>query len=87
MIDADAIEYDTWGLPRGNGMYEDEDVTFKSRIDSMPTIEAVPVEWINQYIADDTNGRKIELQHIRRMLEAWGEEFEDDKCLENPRLA
>ena len=45
-------------------------------IESEPTIEAIPVEWINRYIADDTNGWKREMKPIRRMLEAWRAENE-----------
>lgn len=45
-------------------------------IDHTPTIEAIPVEWIDQYIADDTNGRQIELLQVSMMLRRWKEEHE-----------
>lgn len=57
-------------------LYMDVPSITLSQISIAPTIEAIPVEWIEEYIADETNGRKIELHHIRRMLEAWREEHE-----------
>lgn len=70
LIDADAIIYDE----------REEDVLSVTEydIESMPTIEAIPVEWIDQYIADDTNGRQIELLQVSMMLRRWKEEHETD---------
>ena len=38
-IDADLIQYEPMLSPKGNGMYEDVMVAYKSQIDDLPTIE------------------------------------------------
>lgn len=39
MIDTDLIQYESMLSAKGNGMYEDVMVAYKSQIDDLPTIE------------------------------------------------
>ena len=39
LIDADLIQYEPMLSAKGNGMYEDVMVAYKSQIDDLPTIE------------------------------------------------
>lgn len=39
LIDADSIQYEPMLSAKGNGMYEDVMVAYKSQIDDLPTIE------------------------------------------------
>lgn len=39
LIDADLIQYEPMLSAKGNGMYEDVMVAYKSQIDGLPTIE------------------------------------------------
>lgn len=48
LINADKIEFDDWDVPQGNGMYVTVGVTYKYDVDAQPTIEAIPVEWIEK---------------------------------------
>jgi len=50
LIDADLIQYEPMLSAKGNGMYEDVMVTYKSQIDDLPTIEERKTgHWINAY--------------------------------------
>lgn len=75
LIDADELKNLPWINDRGAHDCGEEFV-YLSAIDRSPTIEAIPVEWINKYIADDTNGRQIELLQVSMMLRRWKEEHE-----------
>lgn len=59
LIDADLIQYEPMLSPKGNGMYEDVMVAYKSQIDDLPIIEERKTgKWIpgrersREYIAD-----------------------------------
>ena len=73
LIDADNIEYDKMICPVGNGMYVDSYVVDKKDIDVIPTIDAIPVEWITRYMnhADITS-----VVRIKVMVDVWREEHE-----------
>lgn len=75
LVDADKIEYDKMIYPVGNGMYVDSYFVDKQYIDVMPTIDAIPVEWITRYMnhADITS-----VVRIRVMVDIWREEHETD---------
>ena len=75
LIDADKIEYDKMVCPVGNGMYVDSYVVDKKDIDVIPTIDAIPVEWITRYMnyTDITSAVRI-----RVMVNIWREEHETD---------
>lgn len=48
LIDADLIQYEPMLSAKGNGMYEDVMVAYKSQIDDLPTIEERKKgKWIN----------------------------------------
>lgn len=46
LIDADLIQYEPMLSAKGNGMYEDVMVAYKSQIDDIPTIERKTGKWI-----------------------------------------
>ena len=46
LIDADLIQYEPMLSAKGNGMYEDVMVAYKSQINDMPTIERNRSEWL-----------------------------------------
>lgn len=52
LIDADAIPYTEYDVPYGDGMYDTANGVYESEIDSMPTIDAIPIEWIDNILAE-----------------------------------
>lgn len=48
LIDADLIQYDSMLSAKGNGMYEDVMVAYKSQINDLPTIERKTGKWIKR---------------------------------------
>ena len=53
MIDAEAIQYEPMLSAKGNGMYEDVMVAYKSQIDDLPTIERKTGEWEEREVSSD----------------------------------
>ena len=67
LIDADAIYYKRIYIPIGDGTYHRDLIIFKCDIDAQPTIDAIPVDWIEKKI-----------KYIRQYLEnCEGEPFTD----------
>lgn len=60
MIDADLIQYEPMLSAKGNGMYEDVMVAYKSQIDEQPTIE---LDWTELMVICDNCGHAI---HVKR---------------------
>lgn len=49
LIDAEGIKYITFTESKGNGIYEKVDMVERDVIDMMPTVDAIPVEWIEKW--------------------------------------
>ena len=92
LIDADKIRYSDLS----DGLVPDGVwCTWKDRIDDMPTVKAIPIEWIRDYIKkhtftfriyDTTNENNLdaittnEFTLVSKMLEDWEKENEIDRC-------
>lgn len=83
LIDANKIEFNTVRYPIGAPwpFNKEEQATMgeiewasKYQIENQPTVEAIPIEWIEEYCAE--NWVEYSSQHgaIRRMLEDWRKE-------------
>ena len=76
-IDADAIKYRP--IPHvalfGNVKTKQDTVT-RGEIDEMPTVEAVPVEWIERFGKENFYDWDTEFNAISVMLDAWRKEKE-----------
>lgn len=71
LIDADAIPWDVEGVG-------EIPVITKEEIDEMPTVDAVPVEWIEVDIeASAFSGYDIHAYEVASMLEEWKERNEE----------
>ena len=55
LIDADAIPYTEYDVSYGDGMYDTANGVYESEIDAMPTIDAIPIEWIENILAEIGN--------------------------------
>lgn len=69
MINADLIQYEPMLSAKGNGMYEDVMVAYKSQIDDLPTIEERKT---GKWISHDVNGKE---SIDRDVCSACGERF------------
>lgn len=69
VIDADAIQY--WQDDSG---IKSMDYTRRGQIDSMPTIEAIPVEWIEKQKAE-CYPRSLAWIALEALLKTWKEEM------------
>lgn len=49
LIDADKLEDHEQIIPLGNAMYESTFVVYKDDIDQQPTVEAIPISFIEQF--------------------------------------
>lgn len=74
LIDADGIEYESVAIEERGG-FRATDIVEQKDIDEMPTIEAIPIEWIEEwykkkadkpFVADDVS--------VRLLLRDWREE-------------
>lgn len=76
-IDADAIKYRP--IPHvalfGNVKTKQDTVT-RGEIDEMPTVEAIPVEWIERFGKENFYDWDTEFNAISVMLDAWRKEKE-----------
>ena len=52
LIDADAIQYEQILEPMGNGMYCHVKHVYESDIDAQPTVDAIPIGWIERFLAE-----------------------------------
>lgn len=70
LIDADTIPY----FPKrivGEGTYN---IVVQSYIEHMPTVEAIPIEWIKEWMNHPFLYQEIAEGTIEMMLEDWREE-------------
>lgn len=85
LIDADAIQYEEMDVPYGDGMYDVARIVYEGGIDAMPTVEAIPIAWL-QAKADSWNAELKTacpedaeiIRHIRQkyigIIEQWRKE-------------
>lgn len=71
MIDADALKDNMFGYAPPEMTWDRGDIEHK--IDEMPTIDAIPVEWIRSLMLD---GWPDDSKAAWRVLKAWKEEQE-----------
>lgn len=76
LIDADKIIQKTYGVVIEDMFHMDETVDVISRkdIDNAPTVEAITVEWINDWLNTGRNAKYFIT--IMKMLEDWEKENE-----------
>lgn len=79
-IDADAIKYRP--IPHvalfGDVKTKQDTVT-RGEIDEMPTVEAIPVEWIERFGKENFYDWDTEFNAISVMLDAWRKEGKNEK--------
>ena len=67
LIDADLIQYEPMLSAKGNGMYEDVMVAYKSQIDDLPTIEKCKTgKWVgwHAWICSECGERNNSATHF-----------------------
>lgn len=64
LIDADALDYALGA--------SDEDIYFHHMLEDAPTIDAIPVEWLRKFCADDI--AEDQRETIEWMLDVWQQE-------------
>ena len=75
LIDVDKLETHEQMESMGNGMYDYVEVVYKDDIDAMPTVEAIPVEWIENIIAMAKKAYAYKFaESLELMIEDWREE-------------
>lgn len=74
LIDADRFEAYCYDTVKGD--YHDGVRRVLEDIDKAETIEAIPIEWIWNWI----NTKGVFAQYISDMIEDWKKENEIDKC-------
>lgn len=80
LIDADNIKWEKILEPLGNGMYVDGYVVNERDIDAMPTIEAIPISFLYEYMAlCESVGAYKSKETIECLIDDWREE-EKDEC-------
>ena len=75
LIDADKLIYSEY-----TDMFDEQivfDTVTKKRVDSMPTIEAIPIEWIKQWCNRSEN--TYSKADVVDMLTDWEKENEADR--------
>lgn len=81
LIDADAIEYEQIMDPMGNGMYSHANHVYEGVIDAMPTVDAIPVKWLEErYPIHDTYGTEAYFRKayaIYEVIKEWKERKTD----------
>ena len=74
-IDADAIKPHKQLEPLGDGKYVCVHVAYMDDIDAMPTVDAVPVEWVRDEIdwlkGSDNVFAKLGAGQLEAMLKRW----------------
>lgn len=84
LIDADAIKYHEYLEPMGNGMYVHGGIVDDKEIDAMPTIDAVPIGWIEERIRElydaskEYDGCYDCAWALSEMVKKWREDHEVD---------
>ena len=70
LVDADALKDNMFHYAAPEMVWDRGDIEHK--INEMPTIDAIPVNWINAYM-NKAYGR-VRAEIIREMLDAWMEQ-------------
>lgn len=79
-IDADAIKYRP--IPHValfSNVKTKQDTVTRGEIDEMPTVEAVPVEWIERFGKENFYDWDTEFNAISVMLDAWRKEGKNER--------
>ena len=71
LINAEEIKYTEQDEPCGNGMYNTVRVAYECDIDATPTIEAIPVKWIDEWLGYRS---EWERHGVKSLLRDWGKE-------------
>lgn len=74
LIDANKIPYLHLDL-ENKVRFDDVNIAFKDDIDNMPTVEAIPIKWIEKWVITTNMGAG---RTIDRLLEDW--EIENGTC-------
>ena len=77
LIDADKLIYSEY-----TDMFDEPivfDTVTKKRVDSMPTIEAIPIEWIIKWVKNWKPYTNVK-SDVFYMLEAWEKENDEGKA-------
>lgn len=88
LIDADKITFFDCLAKKGNSVCcHAKGIVSKDGIDAQPTVEAIPIEWLDTYCTDSDIGlRDNDPIAIRKLVEDWREEearlFEKRICEE-----
>ena len=75
LIDADKLHYKKVCCDES---YKLTVVVFAKEIDKARQIDAIPVEWLEEYCAENWAEYSSQFSAIRRMLEDWRKENEID---------
>lgn len=72
LIDADAIKNLEWIIERGTADCGEEFV-YMSAINEMPTVEAIPIEWLKEWAKKEDNffGGTLYVSLISTILTDW----------------
>lgn len=74
LIDIEKLPYKLVSIEHENG-WENEVVVFAKDIDKQPSVEAIPISWIDSYITDSEIGITANNPiNIKMMVEDWLEE-------------
>jgi len=76
LIDADLIQYEPMLSAKGNGMYEDVMVAYKSQVDDLPTIEERKT---GKWLPDNNN-----YYEERFICSVCGKSYKVDTCMGKP---
>ena len=68
LIDADKIEYEV-AMANDNGMHSIVEYAEYENIQDMPTVEAIPIEWLKEWFKKRYKGRTY-----RDLIEEWESE-------------
>lgn len=73
LIDADALITEAFDLMDRDELREDVPQIIKDYCDAQPTVEAIPVEWIEQYKQSIGSQTLMGYRWIEIMQKAWAE--------------
>lgn len=79
IIDADEIKYIDMLFSTGNGNYEHVGMVTQYEIDALPTVDAIPIEYILKQIIklERSKGQSYHAICYRHLIEAWAEREEE----------
>jgi len=79
LIDADEIEYESVAKEDRKGGFYATDIVEKEDIDKMPTIEAIPIVWIEKNMGElIAQGHNLQASYFAEIISLWREEHEAD---------